>query len=177
MADPYNINETKLNLLINASNEGREITKESVAEILAIKTPKAIKAYLEAFIVSSTKEIQNQEDTVQTVQGIDMDVSPVPVVKDETKKTFAPKSKIEEKLDLSGFTVILEEDGIEKEEFEVVSNTKTAIIINRIVPISKSIMIDGDLKTVDLRKLRAMNPDAELYGTKVSNLIILAELA
>ena len=60
----YTIRENKLEILIAAHNNGSEINEDTVAEILSIKTPKAIKAYVKAFNERNDKE-ETSEETEQ----------------------------------------------------------------------------------------------------------------
>lgn len=163
-----NIRQSKLDLLISAYAQGEEITSENAQTILGIKTPAVVKNYLDAF-ASWQKEQEGagdpeDEPTVETPQP-------------KAKKTFAKKQP--EKLDLSNYRVVLEdENGAElDEEFEVVATTSNTIIVREVKPIIKTPTINGKQVRVDLRELRRLSPDVIYQGVKVSTLLIAAEIA
>ena len=163
----YNTRQEKTDLLIRAFLRGEEVTKETAPIILGIKTPRAIKAYMDEFNEWNADQNEPREEATSETSS----VTPEP-----KKKTFTPKTN---KMDLTKFLVKIEdENGQELEDdFEVVTSTSNAIIIRKIVPINKSVTINGEQVIVDLRALRIMSPDATFKGIKVSTLIVAAELA
>ena len=162
----YTIRENKLEILIAAHNNGSEINEETVAEILHIKTPKAIKAYVKAF-----NERNDQEETLEETEQEAPSVE-VPHIVKEKRKFSKPKAKTPK--DLKYF--VEDENGVEVEH-EAIAVTDNAIMLKKVEPILKNVTIGGETIQVDLRRLRKLDPDQKFAGVKVSNLLIAAELA
>ena len=158
----YTIRQNKLDIIIAAHKNGSEINEDTVAEILSIKTPKAIKAYVKAF-----NEINDQEETSEEPK------QEAPPVKEKKKKTFsASKMKTPKE-----YTYFVEDENGAEIEHEVIAVTENSIILKKVEPIIKHVFIGGVEIEVDLRKLRKEDPDAQLHGVKVSSLLTAAELA
>ena len=184
----YKIRQAKLDLMIRAYGQGDNITIENAPIILGVKTPNAVKAYMEAFLEWKDNyengDSEPDEDPEQGELELDIEVEATteePTApkeeKKKIKKAFTAKKKAPTAKDIKDYRFFVEdEDGVE-EELEAVTVTSSTVLLRKIEPIWKTLRINGDNKRVDIRELSKMSPDDKYMGVLVSDLLIAAKFA
>lgn len=191
----YDLNNEKFKLVIAAYQRGEQITRETLSEIVGVTSLNAVKKYEKMFDAwredqadaeeccgaeeecgtgSCTKETPSEQPPHPSdgpnwdkdlVEGTTTEVNE-PVSQDLVFQTL-----------LENKTILLEDvNGIE-EKLEVSSSTPRALILKKIVPIIKEVIVGGSTIKVDVRDLRSRDPESEVAGVKVKTLLIAAELA
>jgi hypothetical protein len=187
----YKISQTKLQYVIETANQGIEITRKSLPDIIESKTPYVVKAYFDAYnehvantsaktpVSDEVLEVETPDETPE-VETPDETPVPVPVVNKPTspfKKKPEPVIPFEEKF--AKFENVVEDsNGIETPfPYEVQEVTGNTIIWRIPTQDIRQIMLKGEKMTVDLNELKKKKPNSLHNGILVSTLITIAEFA
>ena len=175
----YKIRQAKLDLMIRAYGQGDDVTIENAPIILGVKTPNAVKAYMEAFLEWKENfengDSETEEDEQESETEVETSTEEPPVKKE--KKSFTAKKKAPTAKDIKDYIFLIEDENGIEQKLEPLKITPSSVLLRKIEPIWKTLRIDGINTKVDIRELSKMSPDYKYMGVLVSDLLIAAKFA